>query len=380
MQPATAMRSVRLFAPPEAGAWLFGRRIDLLVFGGSALLAFALLALGQALGIADGDAPAWIWLLCIVGVDVAHVWSTAFRVYLDPAELRARPWLYFGLPVVCYALCVAAHAVSPAFFWRALAYVAVYHFVRQQYGWVALYRRRAGEHGAFDRALDTATIYAATIYPLLWWHAHLPRGFAWFVQGDFVRGLAAPFAEALLPCYWGLLAAFCARQLQLRVSGRAVNQGKVLIVLTTWAAWHVGIMVYDSDYAFTVTNVLIHGIPYFALTYRYARVRAGGGDAGCMLPAIVARGAWAFFALLVLVAALEEGLWDGLVWREQEWARAPGIQLGSVLLTFVVPLLALPQALHYALDGFVWRVRDNPLLARELAPGGSGATQAARGR
>ena len=35
----------------------------------------------------------------------------------------------------------------------------------------------------------------------------------------------------------------------------------------------------------------------------------------------------------------------------------------SSLKVFLVPLLALPQATHYVLDGFVWRRRSNPQLS-----------------
>jgi hypothetical protein len=31
-----------------------------------------------------------------------------------------------------------------------------------------------------------------------------------------------------------------------------------------------------------------------------------------------------------------------------------------------VPLLALPQATHYLLDAWIWRVKGNPELARRL--------------
>lgn len=355
-----------VFAPTSAGPWLFGRSTDLWLFGGSALASFALLGLGLALGIANADAPAWIWIACVLGVDVAHVWSTAFRVYLDGEEVRRRPVLYLGLPVVCYGLGVMAHALSALAFWRALAYVAVFHFVRQQYGWVAMYRRRAGEHGTLDRWLDTATIYAATLYPLLWWHGHLPRRFAWFVQDDFVAGLSGPLSEALSPLYWGLAAAFVLRQLWLLADGQRPNAGKVLVVTTTWTLWHVGIIALDGDYAFTVTNVLIHGVPYMALTYRYGRARRAAMPRPTGL-AMLRFGALGFVFFVLVLAFLEESLWDRLVWHERPELFGAGTELTSTALVFLVPLLALPQALHYALDGFVWRTRDNPTLAAELS-------------
>jgi hypothetical protein len=355
-----------IFASRAEGPWLFGRTTDLAAFGGSAVLSFAALALGAVTGLLHGDAPAWVWLSMILAVDVAHVWSTSFRVYLDGAEVRRRPLLYLGVPVACYAVGVAIHATSADLFWRVLAYVAVFHFVRQQYGWIALYGRRAGEAARLDRALDTVAIYSATVYPLLWWHAHLPRAFVWFVEDDFVRGLATPLAGALLPLYWLVLAAFCARQVWLVATGRTVVWGKVLVVLTTWACWWAGIMAFDSDYAFTVTNVLIHGIPYLVLTYRYGRARAAQASSSGVAR-VLRGGAVAFVAFVVAAAFLEEALWDRWVWHDRPWLFGPGAEVSATVLTLLVPLLALPQATHYVLDAWIWRVRKNPRLREELS-------------
>ena len=53
--------------------------------------------------------------------------------------------------------------------------------------------------------------------------------------------------------------------------------GKCLIMVTTWATWYVGIVAINSDYAFLVTNVVIHGIPYLILFYWYGWMRGKGG-------------------------------------------------------------------------------------------------------
>lgn len=369
-QPATHVPPIAaIFAPRADGPWLFGRATDLGLFAGSAAVSMALLGVGAAFGLLDAETPDWIWLSCILAVDVAHVWSTAFRVYLDGAEVRRRPWLYVGVPALCYALGVGAYAISPLAFWRVLAYVAVFHFVRQQYGWVALYRRRAAETDRLDRVLDTAAVYAATVYPLIWWHAHLPRGFEWFVRDDFVTGLAAWTADLLQPVYWAALAAFVGRQVFLAARGRPVNAGKVVVVLTTWLCWWVGIMALDSDFAFTVTNVLIHGVPYLALTYRYGRARAGDAPRSAVARVLRA-GVLGFLAFVLIAALLEEALWDRLVFHDRPWLFGEGVEISDLALLLVVPLLSLPQVTHYALDGFIWRVRGggNPALSRELDP------------
>ena len=84
------------------------------------------------------------------------------------------------------------YATHPLFFWSALAYVAVFHFVRQQYGFVMIYSRHEKHLPKFCTRLDKAVIYAATIYPLIYWHTHLPREFSWFVEGDFLTLSAGP--------------------------------------------------------------------------------------------------------------------------------------------------------------------------------------------
>jgi hypothetical protein len=348
------------------GRWLVSARWDVTVFGGSALLAFALLGWGRATGVLDGVTPPWAWIATVLAVDVAHVWATAYRVYLDPEETRRRPVLYAGVPLAAYVIGVVLYSMSAGLFWRVLAYAAVLHFVRQQYGWVALYRRRLGVSSAFDRVLDDAAIYSATLYPILWWHAHLPREFEWFIEGDFIPGLPATAAETLLPVHLLIGVAYVARQAWLRIRRRPVSPGKDLVIATTWLAWYGGIVVLDSDYAFTVTNVLVHGIPYLALVWRYGRGRFAEGATA--VARVFRAGAWPVFLLSLVIAAwIEEWGWDRLVWHERP-ALFPGPDLSPSVaaLALLVPLLALPQATHYALDAWIWRRKGNPLLARHL--------------
>ncbi|MFO0669386.1 MAG: hypothetical protein U0235_07145 [Polyangiaceae bacterium] len=132
----------------RATPFLWGARVDLLAFGGSAAVALALVAVGHALGWSEGPMPEWGWLAFVLVVDVAHVWATLFRTYLDREEIARRRALYVALPAGLYVAGVALHAASALAFWRVLAYLAVFRFVRQQAGWVAIYRARAGEQAA----------------------------------------------------------------------------------------------------------------------------------------------------------------------------------------------------------------------------------------
>jgi hypothetical protein len=336
--------------------WLFSRNIDLTVFLGSAIAALLLLAIGWQMGILDGESPDWTWISAVLLIDVAHVWSTSFRVYFDKAELKRRFWLYLLVPVFGYALGVALYSEGSLTFWKVLALVAVFHFVRQQYGWVALYRRRLGETSRWTRYIDAAAVYLASIYPLAFWMTRLPRNFEWFVQNDFVS-LPTIVETVLFPIYVATLTTYFGKSIYQYLTTGFVNIGKDIVVATTAVCWYVGIVVFNSDYAFTVTNVIIHGVPYFALIYVYARMRR---ETNGPVYRTLSSNWLVFLATLWALAYVEEMFWHRGVWHEREWLFGGDWEWSRTVQTFVVPRLALPQISHYVLDGFIWRRKSNP--------------------
>jgi hypothetical protein len=137
--------------------------------------------------------------------------------------------------------------------------------------------------------------------------------------------------------------------------------------VTTAACWYVGIVATDSDYAFTVTNVFIHGIPYLALVYVYVRAASREPASSKGLAAFFVdrkRGLIVFLATLWAIAYVEELLWDRAVWHDREWLFGSAMDLGPHML--IAPLLAVPQLTHYFLDAFLWRRQSNPRLGRLL--------------
>jgi hypothetical protein len=339
--------------------WLFSRSVDLGVFGGSAIVALIAVAAGIRLGVTD-DTPAWAWIAAVLFVDVAHVHATLFRTYLDRGELQRRPLLYTFVPLACFVIAFALYQSGALLFWRCAAYLAVFHFVRQQYGWVALYRSRAGERDRFGWFIDTTAIYASTLYPLLWWHTHLPRSFWWFVPNDFALQLPPIVMTIAAPLYWLALIAYAARSIARGVP----NPGKDVVVMTTALCWYVGIIALNSDYAFTVTNVVIHGVPYFALIYFYGRAH---GSPESVTQQLLRRGPFALLGIVWVLAFIEEAAWDHTLWHEHPQFFGQGFSLESVA-SWLVPLLAVPQLTHYVLDGFIWKRRSAQPLFVTSAP------------
>ncbi|GAA4374867.1 hypothetical protein [Hymenobacter koreensis] len=337
--------------------WIRSARYDGLFILAPPFLALLVVMLLPASFRSSASMPLLGWVMLVLLIDVSHVYSTLFRTYLDPQRRRQRWLLFWVVPALCYAAGVALYlAGGGLLFWRVLAYLAVFHFIRQQYGFLRLYARQ--EASTF-RWLDTAIIYYATIYPLLYWHFSPPRNFNWFIDGDFVRHDWSVGRYVATGLYVLVLLLYLGKEIHLWLLTRNVNWPRNLLVVGTLVSWYFGIVYFNGDLAFTLLNVVSHGIPYLALVWSSGPQRQPNGKAA-------RRGVWAgryglmvFLGLVVVLAYLEEGLWDGLVWREHAsvfsfFQLLPHVA-DSTLLALLIPLLALPQATHYVLDGFIWR-------------------------
>lgn len=332
----------------------------------------------------SSNLPLWAWVSFVLLVDVAHVYSTLFRTYFDSNALKQNRGLLIAIPLACWAIGAVLYSIDVLVFWKALAYLAIFHFIRQQFGFAALYSRRDPEPFSRFRKLDSAIIYISTLYPILYWHTNMPRNFNWFIEGDFIE-VTPPLATSAAAALYAVIATcYVAKELALFKTTGFFNIPRNLIVVGTALSWWIGIVAFNSDMAFTMTNVLAHGIPYMALIWLYQnsssplRKNANSSSedsASNQQPKIVESSSSfsrlkhvmityvpAFLFTLVLLAYLEEGLWDGFIWREHLSFFAPFANLPEIvdpaILAILIPLLSLPQSTHYVLDGFIWRVKD----------------------
>src|SRR5690349_4077155 len=78
----------------------------------------------------DKGLPDAGWIILILFIDVAHVYSTLYRTYFDPETFRKRRTILLSIPFIGFVAGVMLYSFNPLLFWRLLAYVAVYHFVR----------------------------------------------------------------------------------------------------------------------------------------------------------------------------------------------------------------------------------------------------------
>ena len=314
---------------------------------------------------------AW-WVLLILLIDVGHVYSTLFRTYFDPVARRQHAEKLWLIPFLCFTGSLLLYSWDELIFWRVMAYAAVFHFIRQQYGFFRVYARKESA-ATYTRWVEMIAIYAATLYPVLYWHLSDDRAFNWFVEQDFFHVPGRSWFLPVLRVLYGIvLVLYCIEVIRAYHRTKIINIPKQLIFTGTAISWYAGIVYFNADMSFTLLNVVSHGIPYIALVWIYGK-RQQTNKSGSFLRLIFSNYGWPLFLLIIFgFAFLEEGCWDLTVWKEHgavfSWFSSLRGNLSKPLLLLLVSLLAVPQLTHYFLDGFIWRVKKNDFKWTENQP------------
>ncbi|MCT2408016.1 hypothetical protein NZD88_10745 [Chryseobacterium antibioticum] len=292
----------------------------------------------------------YTWLFLIVFVDVAHVYSTLFKTYFVKGEVKKRKLLYWGIPVLSWLLGVALFQFGSLVFWSGLALAAVFHFIRQQYGFMRIYARF--EPNNWSKRIDEVAIYSATVYPMLYWFK-TPRAFTWFVENEFdwlknLPDYTGPITiiYAVILMTWILKTVF-----EVFKTGN-FNIPKIVLIAGTYLSWYFGIVYFNNDLVFTFLNVISHGIPYIALVYIREIRQKENHQLDRLSVFKSALGIFLFIGVILGFAFFEEFLWEVLVWNEHF---SLDLHVSENILQFLIPLLVVPQLSHYLLDGFIWR-------------------------
>jgi LPXTG-motif cell wall-anchored protein len=353
--------------------WLFGKNIDLFTLFAPVWLTWVFLFFLPS-PILDAELPIWIWVVFVLMLDVGHVWSTIFRTYFDSEERKIHSQKLWLIPVVSFMVLFTLAQESTFWFWRVMAYLAVYHFIKQQYGFFILYSIPTKALQVKRRLPDKFVLYFSMVFPVIFWHFQ-PRNFDWFTSGDFFEfptpAIGMEIWSWIIPIYFLVILAWLLEEILL-IKGKKIefSWGRILWLLTTAANWYIGIIYFNSDLAFTTTNVVAHGIPYVVLIIYYQNSKPKTGDKSNYSSALIA-GTIVLGSLLFAYG--EEFFWDLFLNQDK------GIVFGnifdypeitsSILASFFLAILTLPQVVHYILDGYIWKVNSkNPHLKQMLKP------------
>lgn len=332
------------------GPWILSARRDLLWFHGSVLAGVALLAFfAVAPPIAPGASILQPALLALIlwGVlfDGTHVLGTYARSYWAPDD-GSRDRLPGGWSWSLLAIGPAAALLGAPFPWfLAGAYLwAYYHLVRQHWGFVALYRRRAGA-AAGPAWLDQSLLWTGALYPYL--RFSLTPAYERSGLPVLVSGAAAAGARGVLDATAVLVAGALVLTWLWHLGARRLVPGPQHLLIAVVACFHAATFAQLEDLlAITATLTIFHNLQYHRIVWHHeaGKGRQPLGGLGPYLGAGVALG-----ALWYLPRILGPHL-AGLT------------TLGNVFLG-----LGWGVAFHhYLVDGRIWRVRRTPGLAQAL--------------
>ena len=347
--------------------WIISRQQDLLWFQGSVLAGVGLLLVFRAFPQLDAANyavlhPAVLGLL-VWGVlfDGTHVFATYARTYFAPdAESRAGlpgnlSWALLAagpaVALIDYALAEPApslvgnagvifnHFLAAAYLW------AYYHLVRQHYGFLSLYRRKAQESSA---RIDVTFLWVGSLYPFARFtlsEDYLSSGLPQLIPtpwlGMLTDSLDVAFALFLLGT-----AAFLARAWR---NGRLNIRPKHLFLVVVVGFHCLVFASLDNLLTITATLTIFHNLQYHRIVWQYekGRNRMPFGNV------------FSFLALAILFGAL----WYG--------PRTLGVAAASTdLLRNVLLGLGWGVAFHhYFIDARIWRIRRRPGLAHALDRG-----------
>jgi len=344
--------------------WIHSAWFDLIFILSPPFLCFIIIYLfpGEFFSDSVGELPDLWWIVLILLVDVAHVYSTLYRTYFDKQTFSHYKTIYTLIPVLVFIFNVVAYSISAKLFWSLLAYLAVFHFIRQQYGFFKIYSRGIKYSRIFN-LLDTVSIYSLTFYPILYWHLTGPKLFNWFMPDDFVFFESEILLNFSTVLYVVINSTYVIKEIVLSIKNKYFNISKNLLWLGTGISWYFGIVYFKGDLTFTILNVVTHGIPYMALIWVYGSKKRSTQHSTFLRLIFSPRGILLFIGIIVLFGYLEEGLWNTWMWRDRDNLFGVFKPLGTIhskeLIAIIVGILATPQLTHYILDAFIWKMRND---------------------
>ncbi len=353
-----------------APAWVIGRGADLAWLIGGAVLSYALLAAHLVFAV-----PAVaLYVVWVLAIDGPHVFATLSRTYLDAEERAARARLlrwslgFYALgPAAVGAAVLLGTRVPFDVFLVFCGLWAYWHVVRQHYGVLVLYKRKAGEP-AGDR-FDERVLHVGLVAPFVSFTLTHPRTVA-------MMGFDAPpaWARAGSLAAWAVLAvaavAFVAHEAAEARDGRPVNVPKVLFLA---AAISVSVLLFAPPVVARVQYEAVspivtsfHNVQYLAIVWffhrnRRARRRMAGPRVAGSLAAFLVAGV-AFTLVYRVGFGCVFSAWPGCDVGTQLMPLPGGLTVADLGVGFLWGF-ALH---HYYLDQRIWHVRHDAGVGRAL--------------
>jgi hypothetical protein len=225
-----------------------------------------------------------------------------------------------------------------------VAYLAAFHFIRQEYGWMKI-------SSAFDKTLpnsiatlDKITTYTMTIVPFIWLSRKENAGF-WYEHGD-VFLIPDIIASIGLYFFWLIVFLFLFFNTIHALKTKTLNLSKFLVFINTFFGWYVSFIFIESGWIRVLYLICHHGIPYYFIVFRTERITQN-----YILLKSLGRYKYLFLYLACAIfmyffIQLED---SSLIYISRKNYR--------FLNAFFYGFFLTPQLVHFMIDAFIWKKR-----------------------
>ncbi len=354
---------------PKSTGWIFSAKNDLLLFVFpliiGLLIVFGLeyseLGPSHLFNIGGTQIYAritWVDWLFTALIDAPHAFSTGYRIFSDPAQLRKQSSLFIGLPIAVVLTLIFAFKASELWTFRAITYLNIYHLIKQQYGWIRYSEIQSNISHKINKRLLSFMIYNFTLVPILLWHFDpaVQNRVGWIFQNDLLTYPSENIFSILMIFHWLLNGFFIFKIFQHLRKGHSVSMGQVIVLGSTWLAWYGGIVLKIGGDETLLIDIL-HVVPYLGLTFFVYKKQIFEVKKTSFI---------SFYFPLALLGLIGTSLYTFYTTQNN-------MTLGLIVLS----CLAGISVTHYILDGFIWRLNQkNPAVEKWLSrTPGLGSTQ-----
>lgn len=211
-------------------------------------------------------------IVWIIVLDWAHIFAQWHRIYCNPLETKMLKWIYpisFFLLVPC--LTVVLHYSGRIPVETFLIYFVVYHFIKQNYGYIRVYSKTDGPKQKYEMWLETLLIYLSMALPVLYWHLSFPYDLFTWVKFFPKWGPINLFLTPLLILYILCWVSYLVMEVRRSLRNNQINIPKNLSILSAAVGWGAITLLSESPMLVYFTVVLAHDLSYTTFVWFIGR-------------------------------------------------------------------------------------------------------------
>lgn len=344
-------------------SWLSSWYIDLTAFHIIPLISSAFFLIFFNLGYKVKDETFFIMIAWLGVVDWAHFASLWPRIFSNPVEtsLDKKKYVSFFFLIVLAYIILCLFVSERSFILVLIAYMAIFHVIRQQYGFVRIYSRTDARKTKVEDYFERSLVYLGMITPLIFWHFHNtnPEG-VWFrelFKHEFF--LTAFYVSVCLLSV--ALTGYIYFEVKRTRQNNYFNIAKNLTIFSTLVGWGIVSFLPQNSLVLAFTVQLHHNLSYVALVWII-----GNRD----LRLSQKKGGWSFYTMrglfiyMIGIAILGQVIFTLYIELNSQTS-SHNVLFGS-LLNFIPKgegafedlgrgLFFATQIHHFIVDRYLWR-------------------------